>query len=110
MPILSAEPAVYPNDLFRPEASAPVEKRWWVIHTRPRQEKSLARHLHHHESSYFLPLLRKRSLVRGQAMESHLPLFGGYLFLLGNGSDLQFALASRRIARHLEVHDQSRLW
>jgi transcriptional antiterminator RfaH len=109
MPILPAEPALYPNDLFQ-TGSAVAEKRWWVIHTRPRQEKSLARQLHDHESAYFLPLLRKRSLIHGKATESHLPLFGGYLFLLGDGHDLQFALGTRRIARPLEVRDQTRLW
>ena len=58
MPILSAEPALYPDDLFHAEPSAPTEKRWWVIHTRPRQEKSLARHLRSRKSSFFLPLRR----------------------------------------------------
>jgi transcription antitermination factor NusG len=108
MPILSAEPDSFPNDLF--QSNAHGEKRWWVMHTRPRQEKSLARQLYNNESSFFLPLLRKRSLTHGRAMESHLPLFGGYLFLLGDHRDLQFALGTRRIARPLEVRDQQRLW
>ena len=80
------------------------------MHTRPRQEKSLARQLYGNKSSFYLPLFRQRSLIRGHAVESYLPLFGGYLFLLGDRHDLEYALATRRIARPLEVRDQQRLW
>ena len=97
MPILSAEPALYPASLFQMGQREHGERRWWVLHTKPRQEKSLARQLHDREGSFFLPLMPKRSLIRGKATDSFLPLFGGYLFLLGDANDMQFALQTRRV-------------
>ena len=46
MPILAEEPELFPEDLLdRPEVGQEDGKQWWVVHTRPRQEKSLARTL-----------------------------------------------------------------
>ena len=46
MPILAAEPAHFPEGLFaEAEASLAATRQWWVLHTRPQQEKSLARDL-----------------------------------------------------------------
>src|ERR1700733_5316828 len=108
MPILSAEPAVYPEGLF---ASANGSDRLWrVLHTKPRQEKSLARLLCEREIPFFLPLAPKRARIRGRIRESHLPLFAGYVFLLGNEEDHLFVRTTHRIARSLEVPNQARLW
>lgn len=83
---------------------------WWVLHTRPRQEKSLARDLHDCGAPFYLPLVRRRTLVRNRVMESSLPLFPGYLFLLADNEERMTALATRRVARSLDVPDQARLW
>ena len=84
MPILPAEPYLFPANLFETPANSDLNKRWWVIHTRPRQEKSLARQLCDNETSFFLPLIRKRLQIRRRATESYLPLFSGYLFLFAD--------------------------
>src|SRR5271169_3967568 len=110
MPILTAEPALYPNDLFgcvRDEASV---SRWCVLHTRPRQEKSLARCLHERQVPFFLPLVPNRLRVRGKVTHSYLPLFGGYVFLLGRHDEYHLAISTRRVARTLEVTDQAQMW
>jgi hypothetical protein len=45
MPLLPLEPYLYPVDLL---AQADFEEGlWWVVHTRPRAEKALARRLVH---------------------------------------------------------------
>jgi transcription antitermination factor NusG len=111
MPILTAEPALYPDDLFASVRDEDTSaSRWWVLHTRPRQEKSLARRLHERQVPFFLPLVPNRLRVRGKVMHSYLPLFGGYLFLLVRHDEYHFALSTRRVARSIEVTDQSRLW
>jgi transcriptional antiterminator RfaH len=109
MPILAAEPSLYPDGLFDAGA-ADLTGSWWVLHTRPRQEKALARHLHDSAIGYYLPLLRKRTKIRGKLVPVHLPLFAGYLFLHASAEQLLHALGTRRVARHLEVTDQDRLW
>jgi transcription antitermination factor NusG len=110
MPILTAEPALHPEDLFERARDEAGAARWWVLHTRPRQEKSLGRRLHEQGIAFFLPLIANRLRVRGKTLQSYLPLFGGYLFLHGQGEEHQFALATRRVARAIDVADQVKLW
>jgi transcriptional antiterminator RfaH len=107
MPILAAEPSQCPADLF--EAPAPAE-RWWVLHTRPRQEKALARQLHRESVGYYLPLITRRTKIRGKIIPVYIPLFPGYLFLNASSEGLMQAQATRRVARHLEVVNQQQLW
>jgi transcriptional antiterminator RfaH len=109
MPILAAEPACFPEDLFE-TAGVDCDRRWWVAHTRVRQEKSLARQLHENAVPFFLPLIAKRLQIRGKIVKSYLPLFGGYVFILGNGDDQLFVRSTGRVARLLDVSDQPRLW
>jgi transcriptional antiterminator RfaH len=109
MPILQAEPALFPNGLF----DAPLlelDRLWWVMHTKPRQEKALARQLHAQEIRYYLPLNGKRTKIRGKLVPAYVPVFPGYLFLLAEREHLHQALATRRVARHLEVLNQRQLW
>src|SRR4051794_17182902 len=70
MPVLPAEPEIYPLSLFTEEAEL-SGGAWWVLHTRPRQEKSLARELHAGRIPFYLPQVARRSLVRGRVLTSH---------------------------------------
>src|ERR1700736_314877 len=57
MPILSAETSLFPECLFEdPRSGGGAGYTWWVFHTKPRQEKSLARHLHEKLIPFYLPL------------------------------------------------------
>lgn len=110
MPILAAEPTLYPESLFQADASDFLPRRWCVLHTKPRQEKSLARYLHQREMPFYLPLLTRRVRVRKQVVPSYNPVFSGYVFLLAHDEDRLAALGTRRVATSLEVHDQRQLW
>jgi len=113
MPILQAEPAIFPADLFSSAdllSPGSPDRAWCVLHTRPRQEKSLARELHRHGIPFYLPLVANRCRVRGRILTSHLPLFTSYLFLLTDREERVQALSTGRIARSLPVADQTRLW
>jgi transcription antitermination factor NusG len=110
MPILPAEPQIFPDRLFEPDRENSSQRNWWVLHTRPRQEKSLARQLHAIGIPFYLPLVQKRLRIRNRPITSHLPLFGGYLFLLADHDERVAALTTQRIVRSLEVADQNQLW
>jgi transcription antitermination factor NusG len=110
MPILAPEPALFPENLFEATPGDVAERRWSVIHTRPRQEKSLARYLYERDIAFYLPLLPSRVRVRKQIVYSYNPLFASYLFLLANSDDRLLALGTRRIAAALDVNDQAKLW
>ena len=111
MPILSREPDLFPeellDELYLPESA---ERLWWVLHTRPRQEKSLARELHRWRIPFYLPQVARRRLIAGRRFTAHVPLFAGYLFLLGDQEERVDAQVTRRVVRTLEVPDQEGFW
>jgi transcriptional antiterminator RfaH len=100
-----------PDDLLEEGALRDVAGRlWWVLHTRPRQEKSLARQLHAGHVPFYLPVVSRRCRMRGRTMTSRVPLFPGYVFLLADAEERVAALATCRVARTIRVTDQERLW
>lgn len=108
MPVLAAEPALFPETLFD---GPPAEgSRWLVLHTRPRQEKAVARELTAARLPFFLPLVAKRLNMRGRRMTSFVPLFPGYVFRLAGREEPPLARLAPRLAHRLDVPDQSRLW
>ncbi len=112
MPLLNQEPPLYPSELFDDNLDRAVllEKTWWVLHTKPRQEKSLARELHRRQISFYLPQIQKRWRLRGRTMSSYVPLFAGYMFLMADSKDRLAALTTNRIVHSIKVEDQDQLW
>ncbi len=110
MPILPPEPFLFPDDLFAASAATGTEAcPWWVLHTRPRVEKSLARGLRQRGIGFFLPLYQKRWRSRGRLLTAQLPLFPGYVFLCGDAVARREALLTNWIVQCLPVADQPRL-
>jgi transcriptional antiterminator RfaH len=110
MPLLPLEPFVFPEDLFTVATSATnAARRWWVLHTRPRAEKSLARKCVGRRLPFFLPLHKHQWRQRGRLFCSHAPLFPGYVFLHGDSQDRLAALETNLVARCLPVADQVQL-
>jgi len=110
MPILAAEPTLFPETLFHRDAADFAHRRWSVLHTRPRQEKSLARQLHEKQIPFFLPLLAKRVRVRKQIVQSYHPVFPSYMFMLADDEGRLAAQGTRRVATSLDVNNQPQLW
>ena len=110
MPILPPEPYLYPDDLFSnpaPMVGGPVS--WWVLHTRPRAEKSLSRNCLGRGISFFLPLCERHSRSRGRTLTAQVPLFPGYVFLLADEEARVEALTTNLVVNCLRVADQSEL-
>jgi len=103
MPILAAEPACYPENLLDQVTAEPGSRRWWAVYTKSRQEKSLARQLFGMTIPYYLPLVEKTSRIAGRKVRSHLPVFGGYVFLYGTDEERVQALTTNRISQILPV-------
>jgi transcription antitermination factor NusG len=111
MPILPAEPDLFPADLWRGDAAAPApDQRWWCLHTKPRQEKQAARVLRSRCIPYYLPqVVHEGRTPKGRKTRATLPLFAGYLFLRGDDRQRMQALEGDHLANFLEVHDQEGL-
>ena len=110
MPRLLLETYVLPEDLLlQPAREADAFSHWWVMHTKPRAEKSLARRLCELERSFFLPLYEQRSSRQGRVQTSFLPLFPGYLFIHGTEDDRIQALKTNLVVQCLQVLEQDQL-
>jgi len=82
------------------------EGRWWVAHTKSRNEKALAHDLMAKDISYFLPMTWKVRQQSHRTIRSLLPLFTGYLFFCGNENERVELLKTNRVANLLDVTDQ----
>jgi transcriptional antiterminator RfaH len=98
MPILAAEPSVYPDNLLDDLAVTDEERRWWVVYTKTRQEKALARQLHALGVPFYLPLVPKVSMIGGRRVKSLLPLFSSYVFVFADDSERIQTSATQRVA------------
>ena len=85
------------------------EGRWFVLHTRARQEKAVAEDLGRLNIRHFLPLVRYRRIHGGRVRPVSIPLFPGYVFMCGRDEDRVAALRTHRVANILSVADQERL-
>ena len=107
---------MYPDDLF-PGASSrsfiepEADRRWYCVHTRPRQEKALARDLRGSRIPFYLPLaVHEGRTPAGRKTSSLIPLFSGYLFLLVDEGERIQALKGDRISNVIHVSDQPTLF
>jgi transcriptional antiterminator RfaH len=108
MPLLPAEPCLFPADMFaNPDPSD--GGAWWVLHTRPRAEKSVARSLFADKVAYFLPVYEYTRRAGGRTQTSHLPLFPGYVFLRAGEDGRTRALETNQVATCIPVPDQGQL-
>lgn len=83
--------------------------KWWVLHTRARNEKAVAAALGRLGVQCFLPLVRYGRTYGGRVRRVDIPLFPGYVFLCGGADARLAALQTNRVANVLEVADQDRL-
>jgi transcription antitermination factor NusG len=109
MPILPMEQAIFPEQLLDPDFCAKNQGDWWVLHTKPRTEKTLARKLLTNSIPFFLPVYSKRSRHGNRTLTSHLPLFPSYLFLNGDDSARREALETNCVVRTIQVVERDRL-
>jgi transcription antitermination factor NusG len=110
MPLLALEPSLYPETLLTlPTLETDTQDRWWVLHTRPRAEKALARQCLGRELPFFLPLYHKKWRSGGRMQQSYLPLFPGYVFLFGDEEVRHAALETNLVAYAIPVIDQNQL-
>jgi hypothetical protein len=111
MPVHEQETSVFPCDLLQmPEGLAeagPGEglRQWWVLYTRSRQEKSLARDLLQYQIPFYLPLMKTNKVYRKWKVSTYTPLFSGYVFLFGSDEERGRSLTTNRLSRILAVRD-----
>lgn len=109
MPILAPETSFFPECLLDALPESDTDRSWRALHTKPRQEKSIARELLHSEIPFYLPLVPRTNLVRGRQVHSHVPLFTSYVFLFGTDDERVESLKTNRVVHAIDVADGERL-
>ncbi len=111
MPILTAEPDLYPDDLLdREDWSTAGDQRWWALYTRSRCEKELMRRLRALEIPHYGPIIEKRGRTpKGRINTSFVPLFANYVFLYGDPAQRYAALTTNCVSRDLVVVEGEQL-
>jgi len=85
------------------------EARWHVLHTLSRQEKMLCEDLAKRGIRHYLPLVSRTQFYGRRKVVSEIPLFAGYLFLLGTIEQAYGADRTGRVARIIPVFNQDAL-
>ena len=121
LPVFSEQenPFLYPRHLLNgalPAAgnvefdpSSPDVPVWWLLHTKPRQEKKLAEALLKYEIPHYLPVSQHKAVTRGRTRTTLASLFSGYFFLWATPAQRIRALETNRIVATHEVEDGARL-
>lgn len=108
MPLLAAEPNLYPESLF--DEFNEVDEPWWVMYTLSRQEKSLCRHLQAARVPHYCPIIERRyRSPGGRARVTHLPLFANYVFVRGSETTRYQTVSTGCVSRCLSVSEPAAL-
>lgn len=89
-----------------PRLPAPPRPRWYVLHTRSRQEKALARDLRAAGILHYLPLVKQVRFWGHRRRVTQRPLFTSYVFMNGLLESTYFAVGTNRVSRVLAIADQ----
>ncbi|MBN1973684.1 MAG: UpxY family transcription antiterminator [Sedimentisphaerales bacterium] len=98
-------PIIWPSESSVTDFSG----KWWVAHTKSRNEKALAHDMINREISYFLPMAWSVRRKSRRTIKSLLPLFGGYIFFCGDENQRIQLLKTDRVANLIEVKNQQQL-
>ncbi len=78
----------HPSELFD---DGPTDREWSCVVVRPRWEKKFSRLLMARRMPHFLPLYERRTVAGRKVRFSAVPLFPGYVFLVGRHERRQFS-------------------
>jgi len=83
--------------------------QWHVLHVRSRQEKALCEDLALRGIGHYLPLVRQSRFYGRRKLTVELPLYSGYVFLLGTIEQAYAADRTGRVARIIPVFNQDQM-
>lgn len=92
-----------------PQHETHCDAKWYVLHCKPRQEQCVADALKAKRAHAYLPRIEQVRYYGKRKVKRSLPLFPGYVFLLGNKDNAYDVDRSRGIVQIIEPHDQDQL-
>jgi transcriptional antiterminator RfaH len=84
-------------------------RKWFVLHTKSRQEKVICDFFRERQVEYLLPLVAKTTYYGKRKVKSQIPLFPGYVFVRTGIHHAYAADRTHRLVRIIPVFDQARI-
>ena len=84
-------------------------KNLMVIHTKSRREKKVARYCNYVGTKFYLPLESRIKIYGRKKVQTALPLFAGYLFVLADEKERYELLLTHHISKILKVSNRFEL-
>lgn len=97
------------NELFGELVIPPEHQRWTVVHTKPRREKKLADYAGKNLIHYYLPQIKRRKVYQRRKVETTLPMFPGYIFMILSADEKQTISISGMVSNFVFVPHQQEL-
>ena len=94
------------------EGQSPIDVfigQWWLVHTKSRNEKALAKDLSKIGIDYFLPIVCRKRRYGHRITDVQIPLFPSYLFMCGGEDERYATLMTHRAASVINIVDQNRI-
>ncbi len=106
---MATHKAVIVEELFGELSFSTDERRWEVVHTKPRCEKQLAIYCRENNIVYYLPqIIGTRTYQRRKVISSNV-MFPGYLFVQIETADRLVLNLSGYVVGYLRVYNQDKL-
>ena len=83
--------------------------KWFVVHTKPRCEKKLAKYSLQYEINYYLPLLDSVRVYKNRKVKFTKPMFPGYVFIKCDQEEKRQLTITGYVAYWLSVLNQMEL-
>jgi transcriptional antiterminator RfaH len=80
-----------------------MERKWYVLHVKPRTEKKAVEFLRHYRSWHYLPMYTKVTRVQRRKIVRELPLFPGYVFVHLDPQERLQMLKTNLVVRTIDV-------
>jgi hypothetical protein len=106
--VAALEASCTPN-LLREPPDPSGRRKWYLLKTAARKEKSLARQLADKGIGNYLPLKEQRLTYRGRSTSSRVPAIAGVVFVYASSEECQQVSAMPEVASIEELADQDAL-
>lgn len=106
---MATKKPVYVPELFGELSISDDDRRWFVVHVKPRAEKKLAEYNYQHDIHYYLPQQDSERVYKYRKVMFTKPIFPGYVFVHCKLDDKLVLYRSGAIAHILKVPNEAEL-
>ncbi|MCD4796531.1 MAG: hypothetical protein K8R49_05090, partial [Candidatus Cloacimonetes bacterium] len=104
--IMTTHKPIEVQELFGDLEPAEENRKWFVVHTKPRREKKLAQYSLQNKINYYLPLKDSIRVYQYRKVKFTKPLFSGYVFVKCDSEERRILTITGHTAYFLPVPNE----